>query len=506
MFIGRSDFIGGIDNEALDFGPLEQFIQVAAAVGGQLDGSNSNDNVALLCDPKTEAPNTPPSLLGENANLPIATISARVVSMPGNSLTQGNSQQHVASQLPESPPDSGSEPPYSPLQDVHGGLALTTRDLLYNGLTELQPPQYVSPTTATSTAAAASSQSHNNHMHHQNHLNVNCIRVKPEAGLLMNPTNLPPQQLNHNQYSSSDTHIDMGGGGHASDLLYAAHSNDALLQYDNVPNALSYAGSNNFNNHLTNLDMTEQNQNCVIGTLAGDIPRVQVVGIRTSAPTTPVHMSTNRKRKMSTQLDSTETASQTIKIDPGLAMSPLGNSPASLKLPSSTSASGSSNNHMNPAETPASHSPAPSTVNSHAENSMDSNARSADGSNTDNADNNSLTPCIRFTPFQPQSWHKLCDQNLQDLSVVYYRVDADKGFNFSVSDDAFVCQKKNHFQITCHARLQGEAKFVKTPSGLEKIKSFQLHFYGVKLEAPNQTIRIEQSQSDRSKKPFYPVP
>lgn len=90
--------------------------------------------------------------------------------------------------------------------------------------------------------------------------------------------------------------------------------------------------------------------------------------------------------------------------------------------------------------------------------------------------------------------------------MAHYRVDADKGFNFSVSDDAFVCQKKNHFQITCHARLQGDAKFVRTPSGLEQIKSFNLHFYGVKLEAPNQTIRVEQSQSDRSKKPFYPVP
>ena len=87
----------------------------------------------------------------------------------------------------------------------------------------------------------------------------------------------------------------------------------------------------------------------------------------------------------------------------------------------------------------------------------------------------------------------------------HYRVDADKGFNFSNSDDAFVCQKKNHFQITCHAQLQGTAIFVRTTSGLEKIKSFHLHFYGVKLEAPSQTIRVEQSQSDRSKKPFHPV-
>lgn len=90
-------------------------------------------------------------------------------------------------------------------------------------------------------------------------------------------------------------------------------------------------------------------------------------------------------------------------------------------------------------------------------------------------------------------------------AIPHFRVDADKGFNFSNSDDSFVCQKKNHFQITCHVQLHGNAVFVKTQNSIEKIRTFHLHFYGVKLEAPAQTIRIEQSQSDRSKKPFYPV-
>ncbi len=31
--------------------------------------------------------------------------------------------------------------------------------------------------------------------------------------------------------------------------------------------------------------------------------------------------------------------------------------------------------------------------------------------------------------------------------MAYFKVDADKGFNFSNADDAFVCQKKNHFQV-----------------------------------------------------------
>lgn len=55
--------------------------------------------------------------------------------------------------------------------------------------------------------------------------------------------------------------------------------------------------------------------------------------------------------------------------------------------------------------------------------------------------------CIRFQAFQQTLWHTLCDQNLKELPAPHYRVDADKGFNFSNADDAFVCQKKNHFQV-----------------------------------------------------------
>jgi len=60
-------------------------------------------------------------------------------------------------------------------------------------------------------------------------------------------------------------------------------------------------------------------------------------------------------------------------------------------------------------------------------------------------------------------------------------------------------------QITCHTQLQGDAQFVRTTEGIHKVGSFHLHFYGVKVESPGQTIKVEQSQSDRSKKAFHPV-
>lgn len=141
------------------------------------------------------------------------------------------------------------------------------------------------------------------------------------------------------------------------------------------------------------------------------------------------------------------------------------------------------------------------------QNSIDSTCGSGSGQQQGNDSSDPCAlQCIRFDPFQQQNWHVLCNQSLQELPIPHYRVDADKEFNFSNTDDAFVCQNKNYFQITCHAQLQGVAVFVRTHSGLEKVRSFHLHFYGVKLEASTHTIQVEQSQSDRSKKPFHPVP
>ncbi|CAK5073601.1 unnamed protein product [Meloidogyne enterolobii] len=69
---------------------------------------------------------------------------------------------------------------------------------------------------------------------------------------------------------------------------------------------------------------------------------------------------------------------------------------------------------------------------------------------------------IKFEPFLRESWATLFDINQQPLPIMpslYIEINflifpflvvvvADKGFNFSPSDNCFVNQKKNHFQIT----------------------------------------------------------
>ncbi|XP_075423069.1 myelin regulatory factor isoform X4 [Ascaphus truei] len=112
---------------------------------------------------------------------------------------------------------------------------------------------------------------------------------------------------------------------------------------------------------------------------------------------------------------------------------------------------------------------------------------------------------IKWQPHLQNKWVSLYDANYKELPLPTYKVDADKGFNFSVGDDAFVCQKKNHFQVTVYIGMIGEPKYVKTPDGILPLECFYLKLNGVKLESINQSINIEQSQSDRSKRPFHPV-
>ncbi|XP_075005922.1 myelin regulatory factor-like protein [Calonectris borealis] len=122
--------------------------------------------------------------------------------------------------------------------------------------------------------------------------------------------------------------------------------------------------------------------------------------------------------------------------------------------------------------------------------------------------NAALEKCFQaltWQPYQTSQWNSLFNSNYEKLPAVGYHIVTDKGFNFSTTDDAFVCQKKNHFQITVHIGITGHPKYIKTRLGGKPIEKFYLKAFGIKVEAPDQTIAIEQSQPDRSKKTFHPV-
>lgn len=53
--------------------------------------------------------------------------------------------------------------------------------------------------------------------------------------------------------------------------------------------------------------------------------------------------------------------------------------------------------------------------------------------------------------------------------------------------------------------MNGEPHYIQTGDGMKKIDRFVLEFFGVKAESFTELIHLEQSQSDRSKKPFRPI-
>ncbi|XP_041114168.1 myelin regulatory factor-like protein isoform X2 [Polyodon spathula] len=130
------------------------------------------------------------------------------------------------------------------------------------------------------------------------------------------------------------------------------------------------------------------------------------------------------------------------------------------------------------------------------------------GYDSDGQNDSSLTggyQSLTWSMYHPGQWTVLCNCNCESLPAPGYHVDTDKGFNYSTLDEAFVCQKKNHFQVTVHIGMVGNPMYVKTPLGLKPIEKFYVKVFGIKVDAPNHIITVEQSQSDRSKKPFLPV-
>jgi len=115
------------------------------------------------------------------------------------------------------------------------------------------------------------------------------------------------------------------------------------------------------------------------------------------------------------------------------------------------------------------------------------------------------TQNVQFFTFDQIKWSSTFSSDCKKLQTPLLKVSADKGFNFSPLDDAFIAQKKNHFQLTCHVVKDGQHDLISTESAYKQIEYLQLNFYGVKKEAPDQKIQIEQSQTDRSRKRFFPI-
>uniref|UniRef100_A0A8D8WJW5 Myelin regulatory factor n=1 Tax=Cacopsylla melanoneura TaxID=428564 RepID=A0A8D8WJW5_9HEMI len=390
------NYFGGIDHEVLDFSQLDDYIN------GDAETNNTyfSDTLAVHNDSTRQVE-------GGAGGVQAPLSNHLTKSVPSQSQSNTVISYSHSHNLPESPPDSVSEPPYSPQES--GG-----------------------------------------HSPHQKHHNGN-------AGLelLLHPAGTSGTVTNLN-------HIDYKG----SLNIQSTSGETILVQHPSI---------------LTPL-LTPQQPLSPLGITINGLSATSA----DNSVYTPLH-SSSKKRKISKDSNNILLRAETVlKQEPSFTDVSVSSETQSNNL--SASSSGFKSSALSSHDDEYSYQENPGASGSESGMYMDSSFQ-----------------CIRFQPFQQTMWHTLWDHNLKELPVPIYTVDADKGFNFSNADDAFVCQKKNHFQITCHAQLQGDPQFVKTPEGMRKITSFHLHFYGVKVESLTQTIKVEQSQSDRSKKAFHPV-
>ncbi|CAP23547.2 Protein CBR-PQN-47 [Caenorhabditis briggsae] len=122
-------------------------------------------------------------------------------------------------------------------------------------------------------------------------------------------------------------------------------------------------------------------------------------------------------------------------------------------------------------------------------------------------ENYSHQQAIRFSKFQEEQWNPLYDINGVVLQQLQVHVVADKGFNYSNTDNCFVNQKKNHFQVSVNV----EASDIMPPHYVffnnrhVRIRDFKLAFSGVKAEMTTSEITIRQSRADRKPHPHTPV-
>lgn len=71
-----------------------------------------------------------------------------------------------------------------------------------------------------------------------------------------------------------------------------------------------------------------------------------------------------------------------------------------------------------------------------------------------------------------------------------FHVDTDKGFVYSPADEAFVCQKKNHFQVTVHIGVATEPRYIRSPRGPQEVDHFLIKVFGIKVTfAQGTTVR-----------------
>ncbi|CAB4012881.1 myelin regulatory factor-like isoform X3 [Paramuricea clavata] len=124
----------------------------------------------------------------------------------------------------------------------------------------------------------------------------------------------------------------------------------------------------------------------------------------------------------------------------------------------------------------------------------------------EHGESSSSIKTIKWSDYKSEECHKLFTSSLTEPTNPSIVVACDKGLTFSPAESVFICQKKNHFQISLNLEITSDSQtLVQVEDVYQSVISYKVHLYAIKAESPHKKITMEQSTADRSKRPYSPV-
>jgi len=124
----------------------------------------------------------------------------------------------------------------------------------------------------------------------------------------------------------------------------------------------------------------------------------------------------------------------------------------------------------------------------------------------------SPTTALTWKEYCPLTWVNVFDNNGKPRRTLTFTGSVDKGFTYSAVDRSFVCQKKNHFQVTTNMESSAGMFARKDPSGpLLPVTNPLITIQGIECNTSGErqtrkTVKIEQSNRvERTKHELAPT-
>ena len=90
-------------------------------------------------------------------------------------------------------------------------------------------------------------------------------------------------------------------------------------------------------------------------------------------------------------------------------------------------------------------------------------------------------------------------------SSTCFKIGADKGFQYSNVCGSYICQRKNHFQLSIQILVDKIAKYVYTEGHYHEIGYYTIEIYAIRNEFRTEKVQICQSNTDRRHVKYEPV-